>query len=94
MISIDEASKIIERKTFVFADESVDLEKSVGRVLAEDLFAETKFAGGFLLRRMFFESLKVNQSFINFLTYYFVVIKYRLQKTVYHFAKFCAKTVK
>lgn len=41
MISISEALKIIERETFALAAETVDLENSIGRVLAEKIVADT-----------------------------------------------------
>ncbi|MGI8470521.1 MAG: molybdopterin molybdotransferase MoeA [Pyrinomonadaceae bacterium] len=40
MIPISEALKIIERETFLLGAETVDLENSSGRVLAEDIFAD------------------------------------------------------
>lgn len=40
MISISEALKIIERETFALASETIDLEKSVRRVLAQNIKAD------------------------------------------------------
>jgi molybdopterin biosynthesis enzyme len=40
MISISEALKIIKREIFVLEIETVDLQKSTGRILAEDIFAD------------------------------------------------------
>ena len=40
MISISEALKIIERETFSLAAETIDLEDSGGRVLAEKVVAD------------------------------------------------------
>jgi molybdopterin molybdotransferase len=40
MIPISEAIKIIERETFVLSPEIIDLEDSIGRVLAEDIKAD------------------------------------------------------
>ena len=40
MISISEALEIIKRETFSLEAETVDLEKSVNRILAEDIFAD------------------------------------------------------
>ncbi|MGI8409894.1 MAG: hypothetical protein ACR2M8_08465, partial [Pyrinomonadaceae bacterium] len=41
MIRISEAFKIIKRETFSVGSEKVDLGKSVGRVLAEDIVADS-----------------------------------------------------
>jgi molybdopterin biosynthesis enzyme len=40
MISISEALKIIERETFALETETIDLEDSVGRILAEEIKAD------------------------------------------------------
>ena len=40
MISISEALEIIKRETFSLAAETIDLEESVNRILAEDVFAD------------------------------------------------------
>ncbi len=40
MIPIDEAKKIIKRQTFFLKPESVELQNTVGRVIAEDIFAD------------------------------------------------------
>ena len=40
MISISEAIKIINRETFVLKSETVDLDESVGRILAEEIRAD------------------------------------------------------
>jgi len=40
MISISEAFKIIKRETFSIDVETIDLEESIGRVLAEDVFTD------------------------------------------------------
>lgn len=40
MIPISEALKIIERETFSLETETIDLHKIIGRVLAEDIFAD------------------------------------------------------
>jgi len=41
MISISEAVKIIKRETVLLGSETVDLTDAVGRILAEDIFADT-----------------------------------------------------
>ncbi|HEY0050952.1 MAG TPA: hypothetical protein VGB68_16785, partial [Pyrinomonadaceae bacterium] len=41
MIPISEALEIIKREAFALEAEAVDLEKSVGRVLAEEIRADT-----------------------------------------------------
>ncbi len=40
MISVSEAARIIERETFLLETEAIDLEKSTGRILAEEIRAD------------------------------------------------------